>query len=96
MKYWWVNQNQTFKHEFSGGYIWSPQRQANGNKSYFYENMKRVSPGEILFSFKDGKIPTIGVIKSKCYESERPVEFGKAGKVWSNIGWKVDVDYNEL
>jgi len=23
-KYWWVNQNQTFKQEFEGGYLWSP------------------------------------------------------------------------
>jgi len=30
MRYWWVNQNQTFRHEFEGGYLWSPKRNANG------------------------------------------------------------------
>jgi hypothetical protein len=30
MRYWWVNQNQTFRHELAGGYLWSPKRNANG------------------------------------------------------------------
>jgi hypothetical protein len=25
MRYWWVNQNQTFRHEVDGGYLWSPK-----------------------------------------------------------------------
>ena len=24
-KYWWVNQNKTYKEEVSGGYMWSPK-----------------------------------------------------------------------
>ena len=30
MRYWWVNQNQPFRHELAGGYPWSPKRNANG------------------------------------------------------------------
>ena len=30
MRYWWVNQNQTFRQELAGGYLWSPKRNANG------------------------------------------------------------------
>jgi hypothetical protein len=26
MRYWWVNQNQTYAQEISGGYLWSPKR----------------------------------------------------------------------
>lgn len=29
MRFWWVIQNQTFRHEFSCGYLWSPKRSAN-------------------------------------------------------------------
>jgi hypothetical protein len=25
MKYWWVNQNQTWRDEIDGGYMWSPK-----------------------------------------------------------------------
>jgi hypothetical protein len=40
MCYWWVNQNQTFRHEFEGGYLWSPKRNANGARNPFYETMR--------------------------------------------------------
>ena len=32
MRYWWVNQNQTYRHEVSGGYLWSPKRKKNGRR----------------------------------------------------------------
>jgi len=41
MRYWWVNQNQTFRHEVEGGYLWSPKRNANGARNPFYESMRR-------------------------------------------------------
>lgn len=25
MRYWWVNQNKTYRHEVEGGYLWSPK-----------------------------------------------------------------------
>src|SRR5947208_258708 len=28
MRYWWVNQNQTYRHEVQGGYLWSPKRES--------------------------------------------------------------------
>ena len=30
MRYWWVNQNQTFRQEIDGGYLSFPKRNANG------------------------------------------------------------------
>jgi putative restriction endonuclease len=38
MRYWWVNQNQTYRHEVQGGYLWSPKRNANGARNPFYES----------------------------------------------------------
>lgn len=76
MKYWWVNQNQTFTQERSGGYLWSPKRKANGQRNQFYENMREVAPGDVVFSFRGALIPAIGVIRSFVYESPKPSEFG--------------------
>jgi len=28
-RYWWVNQNQTYRHEIAGGYLWSPRKADN-------------------------------------------------------------------
>ena len=50
MRYWWANQNQTYGHEIVGGYLWSPKRKSNGERNAFYEFMREVSPGDIVFS----------------------------------------------
>lgn len=96
MRYWWVNQNQTYKHEVLGGYLWSPKRNKNGRLNPFYEFMKEVSPGDIVFSFADTKIPAVGVAKSHAYEAPKPLEFGTVGAYWELIGWRVDVHFTPL
>jgi hypothetical protein len=55
-RYWWVNQNQTYRHEVQGGYLWSPKRNANGARNPFYESMREVAPGDLIFSFMDTRI----------------------------------------
>lgn len=95
MRYWWVNQNQTFDHEFRGGYLWSPKRRSNNSRNPFYEFMREVAPGDVIFSFKDTIIKAIGIAQSYCYESPKP-DFGGVGSNWSNIGWKIEVRYFSL
>ena len=60
IRYWSVNQNQTHRQEQAGGYLWSPKRNANGAKNPFYESMREVSPGDVIFSFVDTSIAAIG------------------------------------
>ncbi len=96
MKYWWVNQNQTFTQEVGGGYLWSPKTRRNGARSYFYDAMTYVEPGDLVFSFKDTLIQAIGVIQGTGYESPKPEEFGTTGEYWSDFGWRVDVAYTVL
>jgi putative restriction endonuclease len=43
MRYWWVNQNQTFRQEIADGYLGSPKRKGNGARNPFYESMREVS-----------------------------------------------------
>ena len=96
MRYWWVNQNQTFKQERSGGYLWSPKRKSDGNRNPFYEFMRELAPGDIVFSFEGTYIRAISMVNSYCYECPKPIEFGGAGPNWDDIGWKVDVHYIDL
>ena len=96
MRHWWVNQNQTYRHEVQGGYLWSPKRNANGARNPFYESMREVAPGDLVFSFKDTRIIAIGIAQSYCWESPKPLEFGNAGQNWENIGWRVKVKFTEL
>ena len=96
MRYWWVNQNQTFRHEVEGGYLWSPKRNANGARNPFYETMREVSPGDLILSFVDTRIAAIGIAGSYCYESPKPLEFGEAGAYWNNVGWRVRVNFQKV
>jgi len=95
MRYWWVNQNQTFRYEIGGGYLWSPKRYTNGARNRFYDNMREVSPGDVVFSFVDTRIRAIGIAKSFCYECPKPIDFGTTGMYWDNVGWRVDVVFSE-
>lgn len=96
MRYWWVNQNQTYRQELGGGYLWSPKRNANNAKNPFYETMREVSPGDVVFSFVDTRIAAIGIAQSYCWESPKPQEFGGAGQNWDDRGWKVRVNFTRL
>ena len=96
MRYWWVNQNQTYRHEVAGGYLWSPKRKANGQINPFYEFMREVAPGDLIFSFADTRIRAIGIAKSTCYECPKPHEFGAVGAYWEQVGWKVEVEFRPL
>jgi hypothetical protein len=96
MRYWWVNQNQTYRHEVQGGYLWSPKRNANGARNPFYESMREVAPGDLIFSFMDTRILAVGIAQSYCWESPKPLEFGNSGQNWEEIGWRVKVRFTEL
>ena len=96
MRYWWVNQNQTYRHEVPGGYLWSPKRKSNGAVNPFYEFMREVAPGDVVFSFSDVVVKALGVATTHAYEAPKPVEFGGVGAYWDQIGWRVDVAFREL
>jgi hypothetical protein len=96
MRYWWVNQNQTYRHEIAGGYLWSPKRNANGARNPFYESMREVAPGDLILSFMDTRILAAGIAQSYCWECPKPLEFGKSGENWEGIGWQVKVHFTEL
>jgi len=96
VRYWWVNQNQTYRQEIAGGYLWSPKRNANGARNPFYEFMREVTPGDLVFSFVDTRIVALGTVSSYCYESPKPAEFGGVGLNWEAIGWRARVNFVSL
>lgn len=96
MRYWWVNQNKTYGHEVPGGYLWSPKHKANGHRNPFYEYMREVAPGDVVFSFAGGGVKAVGIIASHGYEAPKPHEFGEVGAYWEQVGWRVDVRFHEL
>ena len=92
MRYWWVNQNQTFKHEVAGGFLWSPKTTKSGARNQFYENMKLVRAGDPVFSFCDTYIKAVGTAQGPAQSATKP-EFGAVGDQWSDEGWFVPVEF---
>lgn len=92
--YWWVNQNQTYRDETLGGFLWSPKTRADGAANKFYENMVDVRPGDVIFSFCDTKIKAIGVATGTAHAAPKP--FDTSGAYWADEGWQVPVEFREL
>jgi len=94
-RYWWVNQNQTYKTEVSGGFLWSPKTRADGVRNQFYANMTEVDIGDVIFSFCNKRIKAIGMAVGRAETATKP-DFGDAGASWATDGWLVPVEFKEL
>ena len=92
MRYWWVNQNQTYRAEIRGNFMWSPKVNANGARNPFYDFMQEVSIGDVVFSFSDTRIKALGIVTGPAQTAPKP-DFGSAGAYWSKEGWFVPVYY---
>ena len=92
MRYWWVNQNQTYTTEVRGNFMWSPKANANGARNPFYDFMREVAPGDLVLSFCNTRIKALGVVTGPAQTAPKP-DFGAAGANWAQEGWFVPVYY---
>jgi putative restriction endonuclease len=95
MAYWWVSQNQTYKHERAGEFLWAPNADEKGQTPHHWGTMKQVQPGDLVFSYVDQKIPAISIAKSAAVPSSRPKEFPDQ-ELWKQEGVRVDVEFRDL
>jgi putative restriction endonuclease len=95
-RYWWVNHNQTFKHERGEGYLWSPKREANGARSQFYENMRVARAGDWVVSYASKHIRAIGRVASEATTAQKPIAFGSIGENWAANGWLLPVSWSSV
>jgi hypothetical protein len=96
MRYWWVSQNKTYRQEVGGGLMWAPKRRTDGTRYVFYDNMREVSPGDVIFSFCHSKIAAVGIAISPAYDCIMPEDFPLKGHRWDQHGWRIDVKFIEL
>lgn len=76
--------------------MWSPKANSNGSLNHFYETMREVSQGDIVFSFKNRRIMAMGIALGSARTCPKPAEFGSSGANWNNVGWRVDVAFKVL
>jgi hypothetical protein len=90
--FWWVNQKQTWRYEIPGEYMWSPKLDKRGRHLEYYDNMERVRPGDIVFSYIEGTFQYVGSVAGNAQTSRRP-DFGFPSNPWSEDGWSVEMRY---
>jgi len=95
MAFWWVNQNQTWRHEIYGEYLWAPKLDAKGRHSHSYDNMTRLQPGDIVLSHFNGALRYAGVVDGPAISSRKP-DIGFSGSYWSDEGWTVNMRFVEF
>lgn len=78
------------------GYVWCPKRKKDNSRNHFYETMREVQQGDLVFSFANAHLQAVGVAKMPCYSCPRPNEFGKVGEAWDERGWRVDVGFQRF
>lgn len=93
MAYWWVSQNQTYKQERDGGYLWAPKSGAGGVIFTHWSNMTLVRPGDLVFSYAKQSIGAVGVASTAAYNASQPDEFDNA---WHGDGRKINVVYRTI
>ncbi|SFB96084.1 HNH endonuclease [Pragia fontium] len=94
-RFFWVNHKQTGKQERENSYIWAPKTKSNGAQNIPYDNLLKVRKGDIIFSYST-LIQAYGIAQGPAYSNPKPKEFGKAGEVWNDDGWKVDVKFHPV
>lgn len=100
-RYWWVNHKTTALRMIEGGYLWSPQhivRKADGAtiNNETYNNMRRVSPGDLVVSFSYQKISYVGRASGFAFPSKKPLALAPLDTAWGDSGWLLPVAWTAL
>jgi hypothetical protein len=94
MAYWWVSQNQTYRHERGGGFLWAPNQTEAGLTQFHWATMNEVRPGDLIFSYVGQRIVSVAIAKTASYDSPRPSGMGEG--LWGEVGKRVDVEYRDI
>ncbi len=98
MSIYYVFQGVTYSQERSGGYVWSPKRDKNGNNNAGYKMMTNIRKGDFILHNSNGKIESISVAVSDCFDAPQPHEIKNKNKPieWNNNGYRVNLNYFDL
>lgn len=94
MSVFYVYQGQTYTVERKGNYVWSPQLNRSGGKNAGYTMMTQVQKGDFILHNENGKINSISIAQTDCYESNKPDDLIET-IVWNKEGYRIDTIYNE-
>jgi hypothetical protein len=89
MCYWRVDQDQAYRQNQVGGYLWSPKRSAKTAWNPFCEATREVTTIRIVFTSFDTPIIAIGEANYDCWKNS------KSTGLW-NPRWVLQFDQLEV
>ncbi len=102
MRYWWANQNQnTYRAEVAGGYLWSPRHRSDGSRNPFYDNLRLAQAGDMVFAFHESAIRAVGIVVEAATEAPNPEilpppKKGEKAPDPDTPGWLLNIAWLEL
>ncbi|MBQ8824048.1 MAG: hypothetical protein IJZ64_02315 [Ruminococcus sp.] len=98
MAIFYVFQGETYIEEYSGGYVWAPQRNSSGHKNIGYTMMTNIKKDDFILHNKKGNIVAISIAQTDCYNAIQPKELLQANTTvnWQSEGYRVDTKYFEF
>lgn len=76
--------------------MWCPKRLKNGRINHFYETLREIRPGDLVYSYANAGVQGFGFAKTHAYSCPRPNEFGKLGELWDTRGWRADIAFTRF
>jgi hypothetical protein len=55
--------------------------------------MREVSPGDLILCFYEGRIRSVGIALSYCFDAPKPAEFGAKGAYWEAFGHRITAQF---
>lgn len=94
--FWWIAHGKSFDLEvWDRGFIWRPSKTKTGREWLPYENIKKLSIGDIIFSYSKSNLRAIGIVKSSYIECKRP-EFFEDIFEEGILGYSCNVNFIKL
>ena len=93
MNYFWATDGLGNNTKTQEGFISSPKLTRDGKKLHFYETLREVKQGDIIFAFAHKHMISIGIAQSGANSAEIPDYRTKKNTV---DGWKIDVRFKRI
>ena len=92
-QYFFVFQNESYKEEKAGQYLWAPQSNQKKHNISHWKRMTEIKKDAIILHSVNRKIKAISIAQTNCSSEDRPPELKE---IWTTAGWKVSSKYYEL
>lgn len=92
-QYFFVFQNESYKDEKAGQYLWAPKSNQKKHNISHWKRMTEIKKDDTIFHSVNRKIKAISIAQTNCLSEDRPPELKET---WTTAGWKVSSKYYEL